>query len=145
RHARPADRGIRRQPAAGARQCSPGVRARAAVRVGPAAVRPVARRPLDPTNGVPVTDNSKKPEAGDNSKTPSGRDDSKSRAIVPPGASGGIARAPALAFAERGAKIALLARGEEGLAGAARDVEARGGTALPIPTATSDPAQVGAG
>ncbi|HXP54136.1 MAG TPA: SDR family oxidoreductase, partial [Streptosporangiaceae bacterium] len=89
-----------------------------------------------------MTDNSKKPEAGDNSKTPSGSDDSKRQVIVITGASGGIGRATALAFAERGAKIALLARGEEGLAGAARDVEARGGTALPIPTDTSDPDQV---
>jgi NAD(P)-dependent dehydrogenase (short-subunit alcohol dehydrogenase family) len=69
-------------------------------------------------------------------------DNSKRQVVVVTGASGGIGRATALAFAERGAKVALLARGEEGLAGAARDVEARGGTALAIPTDTSDPDQV---
>jgi len=58
--------------------------------------------------------------------------------VVVTGASGGIGRATALAFGARGAKVALLARGEEGLAGAARDVEARGGTALPIPADVAD-------
>jgi NAD(P)-dependent dehydrogenase (short-subunit alcohol dehydrogenase family) len=62
--------------------------------------------------------------------------------VVVTGASGGIGRATALAFGARGAKVALLARGEAGLAGAARDVEARGGTALPIPTDVADPDQV---
>jgi NAD(P)-dependent dehydrogenase (short-subunit alcohol dehydrogenase family) len=62
--------------------------------------------------------------------------------VVVTGASGGIGRATALAFAARGAKVALLARGKEGLDGAVRDVEARGGTALAIPTDVSDPDQV---
>jgi NAD(P)-dependent dehydrogenase (short-subunit alcohol dehydrogenase family) len=62
--------------------------------------------------------------------------------VVVTGSSGGIGRATALAFAARGAKLALLARGEEGLAGAARDVEAAGGVALPIPTDVADPDQV---
>jgi short-subunit dehydrogenase len=43
------------------------------------------------------------------------------------GASGGVGRATARLFAKRGAKIVLLARGEDGLEGAKRDVEARGG------------------
>ena len=38
--------------------------------------------------------------------------------------------------------MALLARGEAGLDGAVRDVEARGGTALAIPTDVADPDQV---
>lgn len=53
------------------------------------------------------------------------------------GASGGVGRATARLLAERGSKIALLARGEEGLEGAKRDVEERGGRALVIPTDVS--------
>ncbi len=62
--------------------------------------------------------------------------------VVVTGASGGIGRATAQAFGARGATVALLARGQEGLAGAARDVQAAGGTALPIPTDVADPEQV---
>ena len=46
------------------------------------------------------------------------------------GASAGIGRATAQAFAKRGAKIGLLARGREGLEGAKRDVEKLGGSGL---------------
>ena len=53
--------------------------------------------------------------------------------VVVTGASGGIGRATAIAFAARGAKVALLARGEVGLAGAARDVEDAGGEPLVVP------------
>jgi NADP-dependent 3-hydroxy acid dehydrogenase YdfG len=42
------------------------------------------------------------------------------------GASGGIGRAAARAFAQQGARVALLARGKKGLAGAKREVEACG-------------------
>ena len=69
-------------------------------------------------------------------------DDNGPQVVVVTGASGGIGRATALAFAARGAKVALLARGEAGLAGAARDVEQAGGTALPITTDVADPDQV---
>ncbi len=62
--------------------------------------------------------------------------------VVITGASGGIGRATAAAFGARGATVALLARGEAGLAGAARDVEAAGGRALVVPTDVADPAQV---
>ena len=62
--------------------------------------------------------------------------------VVVTGASGGIGRATATAFGARGAKVALLARGETGLAGAARDVEAGGGQALVLPTNVADPAQI---
>ena len=62
--------------------------------------------------------------------------------VVVTGASGGIGRAVATAFGARGARVALLARGEKGLAGAARDVRAGGGTALVIPVDVADQAQV---
>jgi NAD(P)-dependent dehydrogenase (short-subunit alcohol dehydrogenase family) len=57
------------------------------------------------------------------------------------GASGGIGRATAKAFGARGAFVGLVARGEKGLAGAARDVEAAGGKACVIPTDVADPEQ----
>jgi NAD(P)-dependent dehydrogenase (short-subunit alcohol dehydrogenase family) len=62
--------------------------------------------------------------------------------VVVTGASGGIGRAVASACGARGARVALLARGESGLTGAAPDVRAGGGTALPIPTDVADQAQV---
>lgn len=58
------------------------------------------------------------------------------------GASAGIGRATAVRFARAGDRIALLARGEAGLAGAAREVEAAGGQALTIPTDVADTEQV---
>ncbi len=58
------------------------------------------------------------------------------------GASGGVGRATARLLARRGAKIVLLARGTEGLAGAKHDVEAEGGQALVVPTDVSDCDQV---
>jgi NAD(P)-dependent dehydrogenase (short-subunit alcohol dehydrogenase family) len=67
---------------------------------------------------------------------------SKAQTIVVTGASGGIGRASAVAFAARGATVALLARGEAGLAGAAAEVERAGGRALVVPTDVADEAQV---
>jgi NAD(P)-dependent dehydrogenase (short-subunit alcohol dehydrogenase family) len=49
------------------------------------------------------------------------------------GASAGVGRATARAFAQRGAWVGLLARGHEGLEGARRDVEEAGGRALVYP------------
>ncbi|HEV8549039.1 MAG TPA: SDR family oxidoreductase [Polyangiaceae bacterium] len=65
-----------------------------------------------------------------------------SSVIVITGASGGVGRATARLLAKRGAKLALLARGREGLEGARRDVEERGGRALVLPTDVSQPEQV---
>ena len=58
--------------------------------------------------------------------------------VVVTGASGGIGRATARAFGARGAKVALLARGEKGLEGAAQDVREAGGEALPLSVDTAD-------
>ncbi|HEU5271629.1 MAG TPA: SDR family oxidoreductase [Jatrophihabitans sp.] len=58
--------------------------------------------------------------------------------VVVTGASGGIGRASAIAFAARGDRVALIARGEKGLAGAAEDVERAGGKALVVPADMAD-------
>jgi short-subunit dehydrogenase len=58
------------------------------------------------------------------------------------GASGGVGRATARLLGSRGAKVVLLARGKDGLEGAKRDVESRGGEALVVPTDVSQADQV---
>jgi NAD(P)-dependent dehydrogenase (short-subunit alcohol dehydrogenase family) len=55
------------------------------------------------------------------------------RVAVVTGASAGVGRATALAFALRGWSVALIARGRDRLESAAREVEQAGGRALPIP------------
>src|SRR5665213_1636547 len=57
----------------------------------------------------------------------------KPEVVVITGASAGVGRATACAFARRGARIGLIARGADGLEGARNDVEALGGTALVLP------------
>ena len=58
--------------------------------------------------------------------------------IVITGASAGVGRATVRAFARPGAKNGLIARGRDGLEGAAREVEAAGGRALILPLDMAD-------
>ncbi|HKV47367.1 MAG TPA: SDR family oxidoreductase, partial [Candidatus Acidoferrales bacterium] len=62
--------------------------------------------------------------------------------VVVTGASAGLGRAIAKEFGKRGAQVALLARGKQGLDAAAEEITTAGGKALPIPTDVSDAAAV---
>ncbi|MDQ4074965.1 MAG: SDR family oxidoreductase [Chloroflexota bacterium] len=66
----------------------------------------------------------------------------KPEVVVITGASAGVGRATARAFARRGAHIGLLARGPDGLEGARHYVEALGGKAIAVPTDVADAEQV---
>jgi len=70
------------------------------------------------------------------------READRPRVVVITGASAGVGRATALAFARQGASIALVARGWEGLEGARREVEALGAKAIVVPTDVADAVQV---
>ena len=62
----------------------------------------------------------------------------RGRVVVVTGASGGVGRATARAFGAEGAAVGLLARGQDGLAAAAAEIERSGGSALAIPTDMAD-------
>lgn len=55
------------------------------------------------------------------------------------GASAGVGRATAVAFARRGWRVAVLARGEKGLDSAHREIEAAGGEALAFRADVAEP------
>jgi NAD(P)-dependent dehydrogenase (short-subunit alcohol dehydrogenase family) len=69
-------------------------------------------------------------------------EDLRGKVVVITGASAGVGRATAQAFARRGCKLGLLARGRDRLDAAAREVERLGGRALPVPTDVADAAPV---
>jgi NAD(P)-dependent dehydrogenase (short-subunit alcohol dehydrogenase family) len=62
--------------------------------------------------------------------------------VVVTGSSAGIGRATAVEFGRHGWRVALLARGEDGLEGACAEVERAGGQAMAIVTDVADHAQV---
>ena len=66
------------------------------------------------------------------------RRDLSGKIVAITGASAGVGRATVRSFAERGATIGLLARGEDGLKAARREVEAAGGGAIDLPCDVSD-------
>ncbi|GAA4983415.1 SDR family oxidoreductase [Kitasatospora paranensis] len=61
------------------------------------------------------------------------------RVVAVTGASGGIGRACARAFAERGDRLALIARGSAGLEAAVAEARRSGTTAIMVETDVSDP------
>jgi NADP-dependent 3-hydroxy acid dehydrogenase YdfG len=64
------------------------------------------------------------------------------RVVVVTGASAGVGRATAVAFARTGARLGLVARGRDGLEGARRNVQAAGGEALVVVADVADHEQV---
>jgi NAD(P)-dependent dehydrogenase (short-subunit alcohol dehydrogenase family) len=64
--------------------------------------------------------------------------------VVITGASAGVGRATARAFAKQGADVGLIARGIDGLEAARREIEALGRRALVLPADVADAAQVDA-
>lgn len=64
--------------------------------------------------------------------------------VVVTGASAGVGRSTALAFARRGWPVGLIARGAKGLEAARSEIEALGGKALPIVADVAEHAQVDA-
>ncbi len=66
----------------------------------------------------------------------------KDTVVVITGASGGVGRVTARMLGQRQAKVALLARGKDGLEAAKREVESAGGKAIVIPTDVSQFEQV---
>ncbi|HJP98492.1 MAG TPA: SDR family oxidoreductase, partial [Rhodanobacteraceae bacterium] len=62
----------------------------------------------------------------------------KDKVVVVTGASAGVGRAAAIAFAKHGAHVALIARGEESLESTRRDIVVAGGKALAITADVAD-------
>ncbi len=77
------------------------------------------------------------PEAGRNSPG-TGKAGSRRPVVMVTGASAGVGRAVVREFARHGADIGLIARGREGLNGAAEDVRREGGRALILPLDVAD-------
>ena len=65
-----------------------------------------------------------------------------SEVVVITGATAGVGRATARAYAAEGARIGLLARGSDGLEATRREIASLGGEALILPTDVADAAQV---
>lgn len=69
-------------------------------------------------------------------------DERRGEVVVITGASAGVGRATAREFAHHGARVALLARGQEGLEAARAEVESLGGRAMMVSVDVADPQQL---
>ncbi|HEV57666.1 MAG TPA: SDR family NAD(P)-dependent oxidoreductase, partial [Phycisphaerales bacterium] len=65
--------------------------------------------------------------------------DLKNKVVVVTGASSGIGRATAQAFARRGSRVVLVARRADRLTALAERLAEEGATALPAPADVTDP------
>jgi NAD(P)-dependent dehydrogenase (short-subunit alcohol dehydrogenase family) len=77
-----------------------------------------------------------------NHAAPASSPPQRRRVVVVTGASAGVGRAVACEFARHGWRVALVARGQDGLDGARADVQRLGGEALVLPTDVADANQV---
>ncbi len=75
-------------------------------------------------------------------KTDNGSNGKATENVVITGASAGVGRATAHAFAKRGANVTLVARGTEALDAACKEVEELGGHAFSVPADVADADQV---
>src|SRR4051812_35455834 len=64
------------------------------------------------------------------------------KTVVVTGASGGVGRAVVRKLAQRRCRVGLLARGEDALHAAAREVEELGGRAIALPTDVANADQI---
>ena len=99
---------------------------------------PHVREYLPPINAVQKVSPMSVPETDHPHGERDVRDTGSPPVAVVTGASAGVGRAIAVAFAGRGHRVALLARGQAGLEGARADVERAGAEALVIPVDVSD-------
>jgi NAD(P)-dependent dehydrogenase (short-subunit alcohol dehydrogenase family) len=68
--------------------------------------------------------------------------EARDRVVAVTGASGGVGRAVVRELAKRAGSVALLARGEIGLAAAADEVRAAGAAPMMVPVDVADPSQI---
>lgn len=66
----------------------------------------------------------------------------QNQTVVITGGSAGVGRATAITFASRGANVAVLARGQQGLDATVREIEQAGGRALALPVDVAEADQV---
>lgn len=78
----------------------------------------------------------------ENTRNSEKNDSTAPEVVVITGASAGVGRATAHAFAKRGAHVGLLARSTEALDAARSEVEALGGRAIAVPTDVADAGKV---